>query len=92
MSQIPTENNDNRSVASSDFDQLDHPDEVPSPEQQETQQQQFGLTESTRNFIQALKAELVIELKDEFAKILSTQSEQHNKEMAQLEVWALGHS
>jgi hypothetical protein len=59
MSQIPTQNDDNRSVAASVVDQ---PNEVPGG-QQEAQQQQFGLTESTRNFIQALKAELMNEIK-----------------------------
>jgi hypothetical protein len=44
MSQIPTENEDNRFVAASDFVQLDQPDEV-STDQQE--QQQFGLHQST---------------------------------------------
>jgi hypothetical protein len=45
MSQIPTQNEDNRSVPASDFVQLGQPDEVPA--QQEAQQQQgqpqFGL-------------------------------------------------
>jgi hypothetical protein len=44
MSQIPTENEDNRFVAASDFVQLDQPDEM-STDQQE--QQQFGLHQST---------------------------------------------
>jgi hypothetical protein len=87
MSQIPTDNDANLSAAASDFVQVDQPDEV--PEQQEAQQQQFDLTASTRNFIQALKAEVMNELKDEFAKMLSTQSEQHQQQMGQLEVWAL---
>jgi hypothetical protein len=44
-------------------------------------------------FIQALKAELMTELKDEFAKMLSTQNEQHQQELAQLEVniWGVIH-
>jgi hypothetical protein len=43
MSQIPNENEDNRSVAASDFVQLDHPDEVPG---QEEQQPQFGFQQN----------------------------------------------
>jgi hypothetical protein len=38
--QIPTDNDDNRSVAASDFVQFDQPDEVTD---QEVQQQRFGL-------------------------------------------------
>jgi hypothetical protein len=34
MSQISTENEDNRSVAASDFVQLDQPDEMPDQEEQ----------------------------------------------------------
>jgi hypothetical protein len=45
MSQIPNENDDNRSVAASDFVQLDQPDEVPNQDTQQQQQghSQFGL-------------------------------------------------
>jgi hypothetical protein len=43
MSQIPTENDDNRSVAASDFVQLEQPDE--EPDQQE-EQPQFGLQQN----------------------------------------------
>jgi hypothetical protein len=45
MSQISTENEDNRSVAASDFVQLDQPDELPDQEAQYQQEEQphFGL-------------------------------------------------
>jgi hypothetical protein len=43
MSQIPTENDNNRSVAASDFVQLEQPDE--EPDQQE-EQPQFGLQQN----------------------------------------------
>jgi hypothetical protein len=39
MNQIPTENEHNCSVATSDFVQLDQPDEDEMPDQQEAQQQ-----------------------------------------------------
>jgi hypothetical protein len=58
MSQIPTQNDDNHAAAASDVDQQNE-----MPGQKEAQQQQFGLTESTRNFILALKTELMNELK-----------------------------
>jgi hypothetical protein len=63
MSQIPSENDDDRSVAASDFVQLGRPNEVPDVE-----------------------AKMMEKLKDEFAKVLSTQNEQHQQEKAQLEV------
>jgi hypothetical protein len=51
MSQIPTENDDNRSVAVSDFDQLDHPYEVPDQEGQPQQEQpQFGLHQNSSDW------------------------------------------
>jgi hypothetical protein len=45
MSQISTENEDNRSIAASDFVQLNHPDEMPDQETQPQQEQHphFGL-------------------------------------------------
>jgi hypothetical protein len=44
MSQISTDNEDNRSVAASDFVQLDQPDDLPNQEAQHQQQHpQFGL-------------------------------------------------
>jgi hypothetical protein len=66
MSQIPTENHDDkRSVAASDFVQLDHPDEMPAQEPQKQGQPQFGLhqnpldspmdTGSTSNYGNELK-------------------------------------
>jgi hypothetical protein len=76
MSQIPTQNDDNHAVAASDVEQLDHPDEMPG--QQEAQQQQFGLTESTRNLILALNTELMNEIK--------MLAEQQKQMMAQFQV------
>jgi hypothetical protein len=67
MGQIPTQNDDdNRSVAASDFVHLDLPGEVPAQEaqQQQKQQPQFGLnqnpldtmnTGSTSNYDNELK-------------------------------------
>jgi hypothetical protein len=62
MSQIPIENDDNRSVAASDFVQLNQTDEVPD---QHEEQPQFGLqqnpldctkdTGSTHNYENGLK-------------------------------------
>jgi hypothetical protein len=43
MSQIATDNDDNRSVAASDFVQFDQPEEVPDQEGQQQQGQRFGL-------------------------------------------------
>jgi hypothetical protein len=68
MSQIPIENEDNRSVAASDFEyvQADQPDEVADQQaQQQHKQPQFGLqqnlldwtmnTGNTRNYDNELK-------------------------------------
>jgi hypothetical protein len=49
MSQIPNENDDNRSIAASDFVQLDQAGEVPNQQEEQPQQQgqsQFGLNQS----------------------------------------------
>jgi hypothetical protein len=72
MSQIPIENDDdNRSVAASDFVQFDQPDEMADQEVQQDQQeqQQFGLHQNpldwTMNTGSAVTQNYANELKDQ---------------------------
>jgi hypothetical protein len=55
MSQIPTENEDNRSVANSDFIQLDQPDQMPDQQEAQQQQEQSQNTGRGRNYDNELK-------------------------------------
>jgi hypothetical protein len=76
MSQIPAESDDNRSVAASDFVQLDQSDEVPDHHEE---QPQFGLHQSldwtmdmgsTRNYDNELKEhKLMIEKLEVFFRV-----------------------
>jgi hypothetical protein len=55
MSQIPTENDNNLSVANSDFIQLDQPDEVPDKQEAQQQHGQPQNTGSAHNYDNELK-------------------------------------
>jgi hypothetical protein len=55
MSQIPTENEDNRSVANSDFVQFYQPDEVPYQQEAQQQHGQPQNTGSAHNYDNELK-------------------------------------